>query len=94
MLHSMQVFLLHTHLSKVCMHVRKCSTIASGKIIQKIALSCNWCLIAAPLTPRELAMRCGLVFQFPERYFLGGSLQEVCDPDCLCIHVTRVLVAH
>lgn len=35
-------------------------------------------LPAGPLSPRELAMRCGLVFQFPERYFLGGTLQEVC----------------
>ena len=29
------------------------------------------------MTPQELAKRCGLVFQFPERYFLGGTLQEV-----------------
>ena len=32
---------------------------------------------AAAMTPQELAKRCGLVFQFPERYFLGGTLQEV-----------------
>lgn len=29
------------------------------------------------MTPQELAKRCGLVFQFPERYFLGGTLQDV-----------------
>ncbi len=29
------------------------------------------------MTPQELAKQCGLVFQFPERYFLGGTLQEV-----------------
>ena len=29
------------------------------------------------LAPSELAKRCGLVFQFPERYFLGGTLQDV-----------------
>ncbi|KAL0041839.1 hypothetical protein WJX79_006189 [Trebouxia sp. C0005] len=28
------------------------------------------------VTPQELGKRCGLVFQFPERYFLGGTLQE------------------
>ncbi|KAL3138887.1 hypothetical protein ABBQ32_005712 [Trebouxia sp. C0010 RCD-2024] len=28
------------------------------------------------MTPQELAKRCGLVFQFPERYFLGGTLQD------------------
>lgn len=32
---------------------------------------------AGAMTPQELAKRCGLVFQFPERYFLGGTLQEV-----------------
>lgn len=31
---------------------------------------------AAALTPAELAKRCGLVFQFPERYFLGDTLQQ------------------
>lgn len=31
----------------------------------------------AGMTPQELAKRCGLVFQFPERYFLGGTLQDV-----------------
>ena len=40
-------------------------------------------LCADPLSPRELAMQCGLVFQFPERYFLSGTLQEVSNPtDC------------
>ena len=29
------------------------------------------------MTSQELAKRCGLVFQFPERYFLGGTLQDV-----------------
>ncbi|KAL3130860.1 hypothetical protein ABBQ38_000189 [Trebouxia sp. C0009 RCD-2024] len=28
------------------------------------------------MTPQELAKQCGLVFQFPERYFLGGTLQD------------------
>lgn len=42
-----------------------------------------YALCADPLTPRELAMQCGLVFQFPERYFLSGTLQEVSNPiDC------------
>ena len=39
--------------------------------------------------PPELAKRCGLVFQFPERYFLGGTLQEVqaafCSILMLCL---------
>ena len=35
---------------------------------------------AAALTPAELAKRCGLVFQFPERYLLGDTLQQVGGP--------------
>lgn len=36
------------------------------------------------MTPQELAKRCGLVFQFPERYFLGGTLQDVSTPSVFC----------
>ena len=38
------------------------------------------------MTPQELAKRCGLVFQFPERYFLGGTLQDVSTwPGSCCL---------
>lgn len=36
------------------------------------------------MTPQELAKRCGLVFQFPERYFLGGTLQDVSTQSGSC----------
>ena len=38
------------------------------------------------MSPKELAQRCGLVFQFPERYFLGGTLQDVSPSSCSGSH--------
>lgn len=48
----------------------------SGKISLRSVEAAASSVEAAAMTPQELAKRCGLVFQFPERYFLGGTLQE------------------
>lgn len=46
------------------------------------------------MTPQELAKRCGLVFQFPERYFLGGTLQDVNTLPASCLTATVTCNMH